>query len=83
MKAVLQPQTGLTRPAMQGGYNVDAIANSSLECVKVLLGETPPPMQSLHATSAGTRTVHLVTQTQSRYWDCMAPTYEGREGPSE
>ncbi len=29
--------------ALEGGYDLDAIARSAAACVKVLLGETPPP----------------------------------------
>lgn len=66
--------------ALEGGYNVESISKSALECVKVLLGETPPPLPSLAAQPAAVQVLHLVAQEQSRHWDCIQPTYSRKEG---
>lgn len=64
----------------QGGYNVESISKSALECVKVLLGELPPEMPALVAQPAAVRTLHLVSEEQSRYWDCIQPTFATQNG---
>ncbi|KAI0057877.1 histone deacetylase complex protein [Artomyces pyxidatus] len=54
--------------ALEGGYNVDAIANSALAVGRMLLGEAPPEMPRLVASETATETVYLVAKEQSRYW---------------
>lgn len=64
----------------QGGYNIDSIAASSLECVKVLLGEIPPQMPSMRASEEATEAVHEVQLIQSRWWKSIQPTSMSKEG---
>lgn len=64
----------------QGGYNIDAIAASALECVKVLLGEIPPQMPSMRASEEATEAVHEVQLIQSQYWNSIQPTNMSKEG---
>ncbi|GAA5820597.1 hypothetical protein JCM3770_007170 [Rhodotorula araucariae] len=66
--------------ALEGGYNVNAIAESAHACVKVLVGDELPVMPSLgSATLAATNTVHDVQRTQALHWKCMGEAVEGYE----
>ncbi|BGP49310.1 Histone deacetylase hda1 [Rhodotorula kratochvilovae] len=66
--------------ALEGGYNVNAIAESAHACVKVLVGDELPVMPSLgSATLAATNTVHDVQRTQANHWKCMGEAVEGYE----
>ena len=65
----------------QGGYNIDALATSSLAVAKILLGEAPPEMPPLVASQIGTETVWQVAMEQSKYWKSVNPkSCEPREG---
>ena len=64
-----------------GGYNVEAISNSALAVVKVLLGDAPPEIQPMVASEAATETVWQVAMEQSKYWKSVNPkACEPREG---
>lgn len=66
--------------ALEGGYNLDAIANSAVACTQTLLGELPPRMGQLTASSSATEVVALVSREQSRYWSSIRPLHERKEG---
>lgn len=69
----------LTRFA-QGGYNVNAIAESAYACVKVIVGDELPVMSSIGAASlAATNTVHDVRRMQAQYWKCMGEAVLSQE----
>lgn len=65
---------------LKGGYNIEAVANSALACVKVLLGEVPHVMQSMTASAAATTTLHLVAAQQSQFWKSIRPTFASKDG---
>jgi histone deacetylase 6 len=67
--------------ALEGGYNLDVIATSALECVKVLLGESPPQLGPMNASESATAVVYSVALEQSRYWKAIKP--EAPEPKSE
>jgi len=57
----------------QGGYNIEATAQSSLAVTKILLGEPPEELPPLVATDAGSEVVWLVAREQSKYWKSLDP----------
>ncbi|KAG2345481.1 histone deacetylase clr3 [Suillus weaverae] len=59
--------------ALEGGYNLDSISNSSLAVARVLLGEAPPELPPMVASEAGTETVWQVAMEQSKYWKSVNP----------
>ncbi|KAI0036184.1 histone deacetylase clr3 [Vararia minispora EC-137] len=54
--------------ALEGGYNVDAVARSALAVGRTLLGESPPEMAPLMASEEGAETIFAVAKYQSRFW---------------
>ncbi|KAL7419556.1 Histone deacetylase hda1 [Cryptotrichosporon argae] len=54
--------------ALEGGYNLRAISDSSLAVAQVLLGETPEELGPLEASELATEVVYQVAQVQSKYW---------------
>ncbi|WOO83917.1 Histone deacetylase clr3 [Vanrija pseudolonga] len=54
--------------ALEGGYNLKAIADSSLAVGRVLLGETPDDIGEVEASEAGTEVVLQAAKVQSKYW---------------
>ncbi|GAA5999704.1 uncharacterized protein JCM10292_003708 [Rhodotorula paludigena] len=66
--------------ALEGGYNVNSIAVSAHACVKVIVGDELPVMNSLGAASlAATNTVHEVQRMQANHWKCMGEAVETTE----
>ena len=66
--------------ALEGGYNLDSISKSALECVKVLFGEKPAEIQTKkeleqHAVIS----IENVKRTHKKYWKC----FEGVEELTE
>ena len=57
----------------QGGYCLDAIANSALAVAQVILGEVPPMMEPMTASEAATETIYAVAMEQSKYWKNLDP----------
>lgn len=59
--------------ALEGGYNVEAIAASALAVTRVILGDPLPPLPAgLTCSSAGAATVTRVQRAQAPYWKSMA-----------
>lgn len=55
--------------ALEGGYNVDAIAPSALAVIRVLLGEAPPPLpRGTTACPSARRTCEHVRRIHSQFW---------------
>jgi histone deacetylase 6 len=52
----------------QGGYNLNAISNSSLAVAQVLLGETPAELGPLEASEIATEVIWQVAKVQSKFW---------------
>ncbi|KAK0504659.1 histone deacetylase complex protein [Armillaria luteobubalina] len=59
--------------ALEGGYNINAIAKSALAVTQVLLGEAPPELLPMTAGESATETVWLVAKEQSKYWKSVDP----------
>lgn len=59
--------------ALEGGYNLDAIANSALAVTRVLLGDDPPKLPPGQvASTAAADTVARTARTQAAYWRSLA-----------
>lgn len=58
---------------LEGGYNLLATAASSEACVRVLLGERPPPLPPTgqHQTPGGVRGIAAAAQALKAYWPCL------------
>ncbi len=55
--------------ALEGGYNLTAIARAADACLRVLLGEDPPEEGPAGEPSVqGARVLEAVRRAQSRYW---------------
>ncbi|KPV74546.1 uncharacterized protein RHOBADRAFT_54352 [Rhodotorula graminis WP1] len=66
--------------ALEGGYNVNAIAESAHACVQTLVGDELPVMPSLGSASlAATNTVYEVQRMQANHWRCMGEAVEGQD----
>ncbi len=58
---------------LEGGYNLTATARSTEACLRVLLGERPPPLPGQsHVTPFGRLAILTAQQVQARYWSCLA-----------
>ncbi|KAI3625374.1 hypothetical protein CBS9595_000735 [Malassezia furfur] len=71
--------------ALEGGYNLDAIANSALAVTRVLLDEPLPVLPAGLATStAGADAVARTVRAQAPYWRSLAveQAYMPPSGPS-
>lgn len=69
--------------ALEGGYNVNSIAESAYACVKVIVGDELPAMPSLGSASlAATNTVADVKRFQAQYWKSMGYAVETEAGAS-
>ncbi|GAA94237.1 hypothetical protein E5Q_00886 [Mixia osmundae IAM 14324] len=62
--------------ALEGGYNIEAISQSALACIRVMLGDAPPALPSLAPCASAVKTIHDVVAIQSRFWKTMRPRYE-------
>lgn len=65
LAALLQPVAPLAL-LLEGGYNLDVTARSVAACMRVLLGERPPPLPSASAvpSASGLATIREVTAEQ-------------------
>lgn len=64
---------------MEGGYNLDAIANSALAVTKVLVGEVPGRPHTKVPQDATVLVVAQVIQEQSKYWKCMKAGFQAAD----
>ncbi|KAI9314176.1 hypothetical protein BX666DRAFT_1863074 [Dichotomocladium elegans] len=56
---------------LEGGYNLQSIANSAAACMSVLVGD-PPEIPAITMPSAECiATIETVKQVQSQYWRCF------------
>lgn len=68
MTAMLQ-MVAPTALLLEGGYNLLAVAKSTEACVRVLLGERPPPLPAHQpASEAGMGAIAVALRVQARYW---------------
>ncbi|KAM0756106.1 Arginase/deacetylase [Meredithblackwellia eburnea MCA 4105] len=65
--------------ALEGGYNVDAIANSAHACVEILLGDEPRHLQLGNASASASNAVQKVIDIHKKYWKCMGVAVESAE----
>lgn len=57
---------------LEGGYNLLATARCTEACVRVLLGERPPPLPGRQpASPAALSAIGEAVQEQAAYWRCM------------
>lgn len=56
---------------LEGGYNLTSVAKATEACVRVLLGDRPPPLPAHQpASDAGMSAVAVAMRVQARYWRC-------------
>lgn len=66
--------------ALEGGYDLPAISNSAVECIRVLLGDDPPAIGPLACQDAAADAVEATVRALSPYWKSLRPTSEHLEG---
>ena len=54
--------------ALEGGYNLDAIARSASACLRVLLGEEPASGDFGAASEVGTRKIGEAIEVHREFW---------------
>ncbi len=54
--------------ALEGGYNLEAIARSSAACLRVLLGDSPPHEKPIVPDPAAAKVLDKVLGAQRRFW---------------
>ncbi|EGG03660.1 uncharacterized protein MELLADRAFT_90044 [Melampsora larici-populina 98AG31] len=58
--------------ALEGGYHLESLALSATECIKVLMGETPPKLEkALVASDVATETVDECLRVQAEFWKSL------------
>lgn len=59
---------------LEGGYNVPLVAESSMACLRVLLGDEPPPLPTTYGKPDDVvlSTIERVTSVLRPYWKCFA-----------
>ncbi|KAK8179360.1 hypothetical protein BC567DRAFT_78748 [Phyllosticta citribraziliensis] len=59
---------------LEGGYNLQSIAKSTVAVTRTLMGEPPDRLDDdVEPRPLGQSTVELVKRWQSKYWKCMHP----------
>lgn len=66
--------------ALEGGYDLPAISHSAVECIRVLLGDDPPPIGPLVCQDAAADAVEASVRALSPYWKSLRPTSEHLDG---
>lgn len=64
---------GKVAVCLEGGYSLNAIANSALAVTRTLMGEPPDRLDITSPSAEGARDVYMVKRTQSKFWKCMHP----------
>lgn len=64
---------GKIAACLEGGYNLRAIANSSLAVTRALMGEPPDRLDLTRPSPSAVEDVHLVVRQQAKFWKCMYP----------
>ena len=57
--------------ALEGGYNLDAIAGSAAACLRVLLGESSPRSRFGQPSRIGARRIDEAIRVQRSYWPAL------------
>jgi len=63
---------------LEGGYNLENIANDAAACMRVLLGEGVGEVRR-EASASGMEDMMRVVAVQKEYWECMRRKGEDRE----
>lgn len=58
---------------LEGGYNVEAIAECMTACAAVIVGSAPSRPSKGDPSLAALETVHKVLQIQSKFWKSLSP----------
>ncbi|KAJ4960312.1 hypothetical protein NE237_020222 [Protea cynaroides] len=73
MKKLMEFANGKIVMALEGGYNLDSLANSVLACVKTLLGDMPIAGSSeAYPFESTWRVIQLVRQELNAFWPTLA-----------
>ena len=60
---------------LEGGYTLEAIANSALAVTRVILGDAPKPLPAgTAASTVAANTITQVARVQAHYWQCFKRT---------
>ncbi|KAK4984866.1 Histone deacetylase hda1 [Elasticomyces elasticus] len=73
---------GKVAVCLEGGYNLQSIANSALAVTRTLMGEPPDRIEDMHPSTIGVNTVKLVERQQSNYWQCLYPKALDQSSPT-
>ncbi|KAF1990579.1 hypothetical protein K402DRAFT_417366 [Aulographum hederae CBS 113979] len=68
---------------LEGGYNLESIANSALAVTRTLMGEPPDrlsPDIGSELTESAIDNIDMVIRQQSRFWSCLYPKEVARNG---
>ncbi|KAI8593881.1 hypothetical protein BDZ88DRAFT_447592 [Geranomyces variabilis] len=67
---------------LEGGYHLNAVANSIAAVTGTLLGDAPAPLDTKLRISADcANVVHKVREVQSPFWKCLLPCYAAKTKP--
>ncbi|MCL7041832.1 hypothetical protein MKW94_006470 [Papaver nudicaule] len=73
MKKLMDFAKGKIVMALEGGYNLESLADSVLACVKTLLNDKPGPhSQETPASESSWRVIKAVRRELSKYWPVLA-----------
>lgn len=67
-KRLLTVAGGRVVLALEGGYNLDAIARSAAACLRVLLGDEPPRLPPEEPGRTGRAVLDAVIAVQKNFW---------------
>ncbi|KAL5014978.1 hypothetical protein ScPMuIL_009248 [Solemya velum] len=56
---------------LEGGYNLESLANCMSSCVAVLLGEPVPSYSYTQPKKSAVKTICDVLDVQKKYWECL------------
>ena len=70
---LMQLARGRVVSCLEGGYNLNSIANSALSMTRVMMGEPPDRMAELKPTKSGVRDIGQVVRQQAKFWKSMYP----------
>lgn len=62
--------------ALEGGYNIDSVAQSAVACIQTLLGDAPPWLDPSALNQAAVEAVETTHQVHSCYWGRLRPVAE-------
>eukprot|EP00505_MAST-04D_sp_SCG-Rhode-Island_P003371 Stramenopile-MAST_4_protein_3371 len=66
--------------ALEGGYNLDAVSNSSVACARVLLGDPPPLLRPGVPKPSAMRAIRQTLSVHEQYWYSVGGIFEKKKG---